>query len=105
MRAKVPEFGPIASSHLFMAQGVAAARGPDAHYAGLIDALRFARMRVDEQQIDEVAQMLGATQLAECPSLPSAMRQRAGTPLGRDLILSLSHIALCGSIAVIGRED
>lgn len=74
---RFPHLGRITSSHLFMARGIVAALGPEAHLAALFDALRFARMRIDQQHLDEVARLLGVTRLAECPSLPRAMRQRA----------------------------
>jgi len=64
----------IGSSDLFLADNVVSSLGTEAHAAALFDALRLARMRVDERHLHEVARILGTDRLSQCPSLPRHLR-------------------------------
>lgn len=66
--------GRISSSDLFLAENVVSSLGAEAHAAALFDALRLARMRVDERHLRDVASILGTDRLAQCPSLPRRLR-------------------------------
>lgn len=66
--------GRIGSADLFLDDNVASFLGAEAHAGALFDALRFARMRVDGQHLREVARILGADRLSQCPSLPRHLR-------------------------------
>ena len=60
-----------ASEATMMARGMTY---DEAHAAALFDALRLARMRVDERHLHEVARILGTDRLSQCPSLPRHLR-------------------------------
>lgn len=78
---RFPSLSRIASSDLFTCEDVCLALGAETHIAAIFNALRFARMRVDNLHLSQIIRLLGPTRLLHCPSLPRIIREPQQEPL------------------------
>jgi len=78
---RFPKLSRLSSGDLFLHDAVARKLGKAIHQEVIFNALRFARMRVQDHHLKAIATLLSVERLQQCPSLPAVLRRRA-EPLG-----------------------
>ena len=78
---RFPQLVRLSSGDLFVHDGVAARLGAAGLCEAVFNALRLARMRVQEHHLEAIVALLSAERLQQCPSLPIHVRRRTQTAI------------------------
>lgn len=76
--SRFPKLPRLSSGDLFLHDAVASQLGKAIQQEAIFNALRFARMRIQDHHLKAIATLLGEERLQQCPSLPAAIRRQAG---------------------------
>lgn len=82
---RFPDLIRVSSTDLFLHDAVVQRLGQLGLCNALFNALKLARMRVQDHHLELIVASIGTERLSECPSLPAVIRQRSLATTGQIL--------------------